>query len=321
MEIYNPYFTINGVQNDIILLLCSFIEKERDLIIFLSTCKCLLGFKKLFLYKKVVAIADINGLDYYDQFTKINLSRNAIIHHRTLPQNLTTIVLDNYNGTLNFLERIHNITHLVIKGECQIVMSRSSFVLPSSLKYLKWKIVQRCPKFLLNSIKEVYLSGTLVPIIPMNSSIEKITFGKKIGLKQGTPFAFPLNIKLIIFESFQSYRFLRLHISIHKHMDIIHLHLKFNDFENRSTFYHDILHLTIRKKCQNNVFVEMNKWFPKKLEKLVKLLPNKLKTLCIEENIIMPDEYPTTLEEITVTKNIKQEIINSLPKGVKIQRV
>lgn len=315
MQTYNQFFTEHLIQKDIIMLICHYLT-EMDIINFLSSCKSLTKFKKYFRYDTLVNFADINKLDYYNSFTRIILVRNIITNHEILPSNLTEIVLNGYVGKLNFIENIKNLTHLTIGKKCKIIFDFKQFNVPTTLKYLKWEVMQKCPYFILNGIREIYFGNTIIPAFDYLNLLEKITFGKDWKSNIGY-IKFPKNIKSIIFESYFSFASC---YSIFSKMDIVHLHLKKNYINNNDYRYNYIFHLVISKGCSKYIFCIGRKNNNQKIFKTIPL-PNRLKTLKLEENVIMPDKYPTSLEEIIITRDINLEIINSLPKNVILTKI
>lgn len=127
---------------DIVLDMCKFIENEKDIIHFLSTCKSLHGLKNQINYETQLPIEKINHLWYRDRFTYLVIKIGKQTNQQctqNLWSGIKKLVLMNYSGSTDFLG-YSNITHLYLEKRCKI--GTVNLTLPPKLVHLTWNIQQ-----------------------------------------------------------------------------------------------------------------------------------------------------------------------------------
>ncbi|XWV26816.1 hypothetical protein QJ857_gp0235 [Tupanvirus soda lake] len=155
------------IPNEIIMHLCSFINRDRDTNNFLSTCWRFYDLKSEILFKKRVELVDIWNLPYFDQFTNVVAEGEDLKHinqvrrqtkeksarhsnrkpvktkplNSPLPINLEKLELVKFQGYLGTWTRgILNLRCLILHKGCKITVKPGC--LPSTLTHLTWEVNQ-----------------------------------------------------------------------------------------------------------------------------------------------------------------------------------
>lgn len=166
--------------NDILFIICQFIDNEKNLIHFLSSCRYLNGFKNKIKINFLVPLEKIYNLPYYDNFTNIRLSKltNKFMKRiEHLPKNAKKLTVTDYMGSLHFIEN-SNLTHLYLLEKCSVGTKR--LVFPTTLIHLSWHIeqVQHFPFFTLpKSLVELDISNYKHKYLKIPNSVTKLVLG------------------------------------------------------------------------------------------------------------------------------------------------
>lgn len=166
---------------DIVLLICDFVNNDKYIIYFLSTCKYFHKLKDKIKYRTRVPIEKINHLWYRDCFSdlvvKITKYKNkGCTEH--LPRGTNKLVLMNHRGNLDCIAN-SNITHLYLELGCRI--STKNLKLPSTLFHLTWNISKnQCfPSNVPSSLKELVVSNYNYQSLVIPDSITSLVIDKK----------------------------------------------------------------------------------------------------------------------------------------------
>lgn len=126
---------------DIICYILKFV-RDREKIHFLSICKRLHALKNRFLYNTLIPLKNILHISYYDQFTHIKATGDAIGKMKELkmqfPKNTKSLVLIQYRGYFKtILSDLKFLTHLSIKKKCKVTVKPGC--IPQTITHLTWE--------------------------------------------------------------------------------------------------------------------------------------------------------------------------------------
>jgi len=193
-------------QVDISLLICSFLDTDKDRVLLLSTCRFARTLKGLITYKKTVTMTKIINtgifnIDFYNQITHVKATGRMICDMRnnklSLPTNLTHLTLQNYKGYLQTITRhLKNLKCLTVTNSCRITVNKGC--LPKTLTHLTWETAQQlpCDNGIPIGLIDLRLANYQHPLPKLPNTIIYLTFGKGCQFTlEGK--ALPLNLKVL----------------------------------------------------------------------------------------------------------------------------
>lgn len=277
---------------DIILIICWYIDNDRDKINFLSVCKFLHRFKNELEYNKMVPIKVVGHLWYFNSFTNIIIPEKIryITNQMKLPPSLRKLTLSNFHGQLNFLKYL-NITHLYITDNCRI--DTYKLHLPDTLSHITWNInneQQHFPaKSIPSSVTEICLGNYALDFIklPHPEMISSLIIEKGYKFSLRKLITLP-NLKKLVINSNDFIYGNKLPNTIED------LHLKGHCYFVAIDSLPNLIYFTFGGAGFLDLDLNLN-------------LPPKLKVITVESVTNLPTYYPSGFEKIRIQKKLLEE--------------
>lgn len=186
--------------NDIVLLICKFIDNNKQKIQFLSSCKYLDKFKDKINYYSCIAIEKVYYLWYYDRFINLKITNNVSKIYsglKYLPSDIKKLTISNYSGDLDCIKYSKTLTHLYINGN---MTSTENLKFPPNLFHLSWNIEHNAEfptKKMPSSLKELIISNYYSEELIVPESVTSLVINEKCTV---TYIKLPKNLQKLVLK-------------------------------------------------------------------------------------------------------------------------